>query len=76
MKDLKWEDGILYQLGKVYIPNDAEIKWKILELYHDSRIAGHPGQSKMLESVARGYYWPSTDMWNNATHARGTRTDT
>lgn len=65
MKDFTFEDRILYRLGKVYVPNNAEIKRKILELYHDSAIAGHPGQAKTLELVSRGYYWPSQKAYVN-----------
>jgi len=66
MKEYKYEDGILYRAGKVYVPNSDELKRNILELYHDSLIAGHPGQAKTLELVSRGYYWPSLKAYVNS----------
>lgn len=36
-----------------------------MELYHDSPVAGHPGQAQTLEMVARGYYWPSMKAYVN-----------
>lgn len=65
MKDYAYEDNVLYRLGKIYVPNDDEIKREILQLYHDSRITGHMGQAKMLELVSRGYYWPSMKAYVN-----------
>lgn len=64
-KDFTFKDGILYHLGKINVPNNTDIKRKILELYHDSKIAGHPGQAKTLELVSRGYYWPSQKSYMN-----------
>jgi transposase InsO family protein len=59
MSEYKWEDGLVYRKGKVYVPGDQRIKNKILKLYHDSPLAGHPGQAQTLDLVERGYYWPS-----------------
>ena len=44
--------------GLVAVPDDEEIHRKILELYHDSIPAGHPGQKGTLALIARSYYWP------------------
>jgi hypothetical protein len=51
--------------GLVYIPNNKEICHKILELFHDSPAAGHPGRAKTLELVSRNYWWPQIAKYVN-----------
>jgi hypothetical protein len=36
------EDGLLRQNGLIYVPDHADLRLKILEIYHDHKIAGHP----------------------------------
>ena len=45
---------------KVVIPNDAEIKQKILEELHTAPYAGHLGYQKTLKQVQKSFYW--TDL--------------
>lgn len=47
------------------MPDDDELKKSILELYHDSLLAGHPGQARTLELVSRGYYWSGLKAYVN-----------
>ena len=43
---------------KVYIPKDEELKREIIQLHHDTPVAGHRGKWKMTELVTRNYWWP------------------
>src|SRR5271155_4071218 len=52
------EEGLLRQGGLGYVPEDTEIKLRILERYHDGKTAGHLGQEKTLDLVTREYTWP------------------
>jgi len=52
-------DGIPYHDDWVYVPDIPSIKLHILQLYHDSPITGHLGQSGMYELVKWGYWWPN-----------------
>ncbi|KAG9017981.1 hypothetical protein FRB90_012756 [Tulasnella sp. 427] len=65
MKDWKLEEGILRFKQRIYVPAAEEIKRQILELCHDSQMAGHGGQAKTLELVQRGSYWPSLKGYVN-----------
>src|SRR6202020_2619464 len=65
MEDYTLQDNIVYKKDKIYVLSNEGIKQKILELYHDSSITGHPGQAKTLELVSRGYYWPSLKAYIN-----------
>ena len=58
LKDWVVDDGLVRFKGLVVVPDDDEVKRRILELYHDSIPAGHPGREKTLALVARHYYWP------------------
>jgi hypothetical protein len=51
-------DGIIYKGNRIYVPNNTQIKKKILYEYHDTPIAGHVGVTKTVENVSRQFYWP------------------
>jgi hypothetical protein len=51
-------DGLLMFHGKIYVPNDRDLRHRIVEQHHDTRIAGHAGCFKTLELVSRNYWWP------------------
>jgi len=59
LKNEKWEveDGIVLKEGRIYIP-EGELRKKIIQLHHDTPIEGHGGRWKMVELVARNYWWP------------------
>ena len=59
LKNEKWEveDGIVLKEERIYIP-EGELRKKIIQLHHDTPIEGHGGRWKMVELVARNYWWP------------------
>ena len=54
------DDFVLF-CDQIYIP--PSLCPKILFKYHDSPLAGHPGQTKTIELVGHDYAWPG--MSNN-----------
>ena len=55
---LTWEeDGVAYIEGKIYIPNNKDLKEEILREHHDPADVGHPGQHRMQELIKRTYWW-------------------
>ena len=52
-------DGLIYYGERLYIPDDAGIRTKILLEYHDTPVNGHLGEWKTLAKVARHCYWPN-----------------
>jgi len=50
--------GVLYYKGRIYIPNQSQIKNLILDEFHTSHYAGHPGYQKMITAIRRNYFWP------------------
>jgi len=56
---LAWEeDEVVYMEGRIYIPNNKDIKKEILKEHHDPADIGHPGQHRMQELIKRTYWWP------------------
>lgn len=52
------EDGLVFYRGKLYVPNEKELRRDIVRECHDTRTAGHPGRDRTLELVSRHYWWP------------------
>ena len=65
LRSAEWSesDGLLLFRGKIYVPNDPEIRRRIVSLHHDTLIAGHAGRWKTLELVARNYWWPQMSRY-------------
>jgi hypothetical protein len=57
VKSAEWleSDGLLMFRGKIYVPNDRDLRRRIIEQHHDMRIARHAGRFKTLELVTRNY---------------------
>ena len=52
------EDGVAYMEGRIYVPNNKDIKEKILREHHNPVDIGHPGQHRMQDLIKRTYWWP------------------
>ena len=60
LRDEEWqiEEGLVLKEERVYVPKDKKLRVEIIRLHHDTPIAGHGGQWKMVELVTRNYWWP------------------
>ncbi|QRV84489.1 Retrotransposable element Tf2 protein [Ceratobasidium sp. AG-Ba] len=56
--EIRYQRGVLEYDGKIYIPDDRDLRIEILQRFHDSPIAGHQGHARTLELISREYYWP------------------
>jgi len=56
------QQGLPYRDDRIFVPT-KEVKHDILQLYHDSPIAGHLGQQNTLELVRRTYWWPNMGIY-------------
>ena len=43
---------------RVCVPNSATLRMRILQDYHDSPSAGHPGYHRTLTAIASHFWWP------------------
>jgi transposase InsO family protein len=50
-------DLLLYK-GRVYVPDNEQLKLEVLALHHDSKVAGHFGRAKTYLLLSRLYFWP------------------
>ncbi|QRW20747.1 Retrotransposable element Tf2 protein [Rhizoctonia solani] len=57
-RDYDWEEDLLWYQGKLVIPDAENLKEQLLREFHDSPLAGHPGQQRTLELLSRNYWWP------------------
>ena len=56
---LAWEENeVAYMDGRIYVPNNKNIKEEILREHHEPADVGHPGQHRMQELIKRTYWWP------------------
>ena len=53
-------EGLIYcnNQDRVYIPNNKQLKTRILREIHDAPTGGHVGVTKTTELVKRQFYWP------------------
>jgi hypothetical protein len=51
-KDYQMEAGLLFYQGRIFVPDNEELKRDLIAAFHDSPIAGHPGQQRTLELVS------------------------
>ena len=42
---------------RVYVSKDEKLRVEIIQLHHNTSIAGHGGQWKTVELVTRNYWW-------------------
>ncbi|QRW20440.1 Retrotransposable element Tf2 protein [Rhizoctonia solani] len=57
-RDYDWEEDLLWYRGKLVVPDSETLKEQLLKEFHDSPLAGHPGQQRTLELLSRNYWWP------------------
>jgi len=55
LRDEEWqmEEGLVLKKRRVYVPKDEKLRVEIIWLHHDTPIAGHGGQWKIVELVTR-----------------------
>ena len=62
-------DGLLYyrvdpsDSARIVVPNDDNLKLRIMCEFHDSPIAGHLGREKTFLAVSRDFFWPNQYRW-------------
>ena len=53
------ESGLLRQYDRIYVPDVADLRLKVLQYKHDHILSGHYGQNKTLQLIQRDYVWPN-----------------
>ena len=51
-------DGMVTDnLGRLYMPESNLLWMEVIQKYHDSPVARHPGYEKTLDLLQHNYYW-------------------
>jgi hypothetical protein len=62
-------DGLLYyhvdsaDAPRVVVPNDDDLRFRLIHEHHDAPAAGHLGREKTFLSLSRDFYWPHQYRW-------------
>ncbi|OWY94391.1 reverse transcriptase, partial [Phytophthora megakarya] len=48
---------------RVVVPNDEDLRARIIREYHDAPTSGHLGREKTFAAVARDFFWPYLYKW-------------
>uniref|UniRef100_H3H3W5 Integrase catalytic domain-containing protein n=2 Tax=Phytophthora ramorum TaxID=164328 RepID=H3H3W5_PHYRM len=62
-------DGLLYYQvdesdePRIVVPNDENVRHRVLYEAHDTPLSGHLGREKTYTSVARNFWWPHMYKW-------------
>ncbi|KAF8694651.1 hypothetical protein RHS03_08150, partial [Rhizoctonia solani] len=57
-RDYDWEEDLLWYCGKLVVLDSEPLKEQLLREFHNSPLAGHPGQQRTLKLISRSYWWP------------------
>lgn len=49
--------GMIHFQQRLYVPNQDKIKNLIMDEFHVSHYAGHPGYQKMVTAIRKDYFW-------------------
>jgi len=65
VRSVEWseDDGVLRFRGKIYVPQNVDLRRRVVSLCHDTKVAGHPRRWKTLELVSRDYWWPQMSRY-------------
>jgi hypothetical protein len=58
LTDWNLDNGLAWYKGRLYVPNDLDLKREIVKQHHDFASAGHPGHYGTQALVQRIYWWP------------------
>jgi hypothetical protein len=65
VKSAEWSEneGLLMFCGKIYVPNDRDLRCRIVEQHHNTHIARHAGRFETLKLVSHNYWWPQMSCY-------------
>ncbi len=55
----KLNNNLLTFKGRIYVPDDNNLKIQLLKQYHDHEASGHFGIKRTLQLLSRTYFWPN-----------------
>ena len=55
--DWSYDAGILSYQGRIYIPDQDNLRLDLVKKFHDHQTAGHPGYLKTKQLILAGRWW-------------------
>jgi hypothetical protein len=55
--EFKEEGFLILRGGRIYVPNIENLRFKMIQGYHDHKLRGHPGVQKTRELIMRDVFW-------------------
>ncbi|GMF53050.1 unnamed protein product [Phytophthora fragariaefolia] len=52
-----------FDASRVVVPNDDDLRARIIHEFHDSPMGAHLGREKTFAAVSRDFYWPRMYKW-------------
>ena len=57
--DCRSVNNKLFYQDRLYVPDNEELRLRVIQWSHDTPVAGHPGRERTFELLTRKYFWPS-----------------
>ena len=57
--------GLLLKNSLIFVPNNNDLKLKLLQIHHDNLTSGHFGRAKTTELISRNYWWKGMTKFVN-----------
>ncbi|KAG6610270.1 reverse transcriptase [Phytophthora cinnamomi] len=61
--DLLFDNMDRFDTPRVVVPNDDDLRARIIHEFHDSPMGAHLGREKTFAAVSRDFYWPRIYKW-------------
>lgn len=52
-----------FDAPRVVVPNDSDLRARIIHEYHDAPVGGHLGRDKTFAAISRDFFWPHQYKW-------------
>lgn len=53
-----WKNDLLWYRGKIAVPDDSQLRARLLNVFHVSLIGGHAGYARTYARLAQQFHWP------------------
>ena len=53
------DQGVVRFKNRLVVPSSEELRIKILDEAHNSKLSIHPGSNKMYHDLCHSYWWPN-----------------
>lgn len=62
INECELQESKVYFRGRRWVPDNEELRTKLIQEGHDSRLTGHPGHNALSAILKRLYFWPGMDQ--------------